>query len=180
MPVKKVLADERIEEDRGRMAFQRGPLIYCAEWPDNNMGNVRNLVIEKETDVTTEFVDSLLGGIQIIKTTGYQTRKKLDGTVENLPGETVTLIPYTLWNNRGPGQMMVWFPVSAEYAFPLPAPAIVSRSKIQASKVTNVLSPVKDPSVPAYPNDQRVSFYHERIGKDKGEWIQYDSDWEYE
>ena len=29
MPVRKVFADERIEEDKGKMAFQRGPVILC-------------------------------------------------------------------------------------------------------------------------------------------------------
>jgi len=104
------------------MAFQRGPVIYCAEWPDNNTGNVRNLIIEKETPVTTEFIPTLLDGTQVIKTTGFQTKKRLDGTIEKFPEEPVTLIPYALWNNRGPGQMMVWFPMSTESANPLPAP----------------------------------------------------------
>jgi len=122
MPVRKVLADERIAADKGKMAFQRGPVIYCAEWPDNNTGNVRNLIIEKETPVTTEFIPTLLAGTQVIKTTGFQTKKRLDGTIEKFPEEPVTLIPYALWNNRGPGQMMVWFPMSTESANPLPAP----------------------------------------------------------
>jgi len=122
MPVRKVLADERIAADKGKMAFQRGPVIYCAEWPDNNTGNVRNLIIEKETPVTTEFIPTLLDGTQVIKTTGFQTKKRLDGTIEKFPEEPVTLIPYALWNNRGPGQMMVWFPMSTESANPLPAP----------------------------------------------------------
>ncbi len=122
MPVRKILADERIEEDKGKMAFQRGPIIYCAEWPDNNTGNVRNLVIEKETPVKSEFIPSLLEGTQVIRTTGFQTKRKLDGTIEKLSDEPVTLIPYALWNNRGPGQMMIWFPVSTENANPLPAP----------------------------------------------------------
>jgi DUF1680 family protein len=122
MPVRKVLADERIAADKGKMAFQRGPVIYCAEWPDNNTGNVRNLIIEKETPVTTEFIPTLLAGTQVIKTTGFQTKKRLDGTIEKYPEEPVTLIPYALWNNRGPGQMMVWFPMSTESANPLPAP----------------------------------------------------------
>jgi len=122
MPVRKVLADERIAADKGKMAFQRGPVIYCAEWPDNNTGNVRNLIIEKETPVTTEFIPTLLDGTQVIKTTGFQTKKRLDGTIEKFPEEPVTLIPYALWNNRGPGQMMIWFPMSTESANPLPAP----------------------------------------------------------
>ena len=43
MPVRKVIADERIADDRDKMAIQRGPVIYCAEWPDNNSGNILNL-----------------------------------------------------------------------------------------------------------------------------------------
>jgi DUF1680 family protein len=119
MPVRKVIADERIEEDRGKMAIQRGPVIYCAEWPDNNSGNIRNLVIDKEALLTTEYVPSLLEGTQVIKTEGFQTKKTLNGEIEKMSQELVTLIPYALWNNRGPGQMMVWLPVTTESAHPL-------------------------------------------------------------
>ncbi len=119
MPVRRVVADERIKEDAGKMAVQRGPVIYCAEWPDNNTGNILNLVINKESPLTTEFVPSLLEGAQVIKTKGIQTRKTMDGTIEKLSEEPVTLIPYALWNNRGPGQMMVWLPVTVESTKPL-------------------------------------------------------------
>ena len=121
MPVRKVIADERIKDDNGKMAFQRGPVIYCAEWPDNDNGNVRNFIIKKDAAVTTEFVPSLLDGTQVIKTTGYQTKRTPDGRVEMLNEEPVTLIPYALWNNRGPGQMMVWIPTDTLSAHPLPA-----------------------------------------------------------
>jgi DUF1680 family protein len=134
MPVRKVVADERIKDDIGKIAIQRGPVIYCAEWPDNNTGNVLNLVINKEAPLTTEFIPSLLEGTQIIKTTGSQTKKTLDGTVEKLPEEPVTLIPYALWNNRGPGQMMVWLPFRIENAHPLAAPTIAKRSKVKLNK----------------------------------------------
>jgi hypothetical protein len=110
MPVRKVFADERVIEDRDKIAFQRGPVIFCAEWPDNNKGNVRNLVIKKDASFTTEFEPSLLDGTQIIKTVGFQTKKTPDGKAGMLIEEPVKLIPYALWNNRGAGQMMVWFP----------------------------------------------------------------------
>ena len=112
MPVRRVVADERIKADFGKIAVQRGPVIYCAEWPDNNTGNVLNLIVSKETEFTTEFVPSLLEGTQVIKTTGSQTKRTLGGRVEMLEEEPLTLIPYALWNNRGPGQMMVWLPYS--------------------------------------------------------------------
>ena len=112
MPVRKVVADERIAENRGKIAIQRGPFIYCAEWPDNNTGNVLDLVIDRDKPFITEFVPSLLSGTQVIRTTGSQTRVNSDGSTETLPEEKITLIPYALWNNRGPGQMRVWLPVN--------------------------------------------------------------------
>jgi DUF1680 family protein len=129
MPVRKVIADERVRNDIGKFAVQRGPVIYCAEWPDNNNGNVRNFVINKDALLSAEFVPSLLGGTEIIKTRGFQTKRTLDGKIESLPEEPVTLIPYALWNNRGPGQMVVWLPVSKESSNPLPAPAIKIKGK---------------------------------------------------
>jgi DUF1680 family protein len=48
----------------------------------------------------------------VINTSGFQTKRTLDGKVEVLNEEPVTLIPYALWNNRGAGQMMVWLPIT--------------------------------------------------------------------
>jgi uncharacterized protein len=112
MPVRKVIADERVKEDRNKIAFQRGPVIYCAEWPENKNGNVLDLVIKKDAAVSTEFEPSLLNGIQVINTSGFATKKISDGKIGILGEEPVKLIPYALWNNRGAGQMMVWFPDS--------------------------------------------------------------------
>ena len=84
MPVRKVIADERIADDRDKMAIQRGPVIYCAEWPDNNSGNILNVMILKDADFTTEYVPSLLQGTEVIKTSGYQTKRTLDGEVDTL------------------------------------------------------------------------------------------------
>jgi uncharacterized protein len=174
MPVHKVIADERVKEDRGKMAFQRGPLIYCAEWPDNNTGNVLDLVIKKDAVITTKFDAALLGGTEVLETSGVQTKKTLDGRVELLSEEAVKLIPYALWNNRGAGQMMVWFPVSTQVAHPLPAPTIAYRSKIRASKITKELPSIKDQDEPANSNDHSVSYYQWWPDKDKVEWVEYD------
>ena len=87
-------------------------------------------MIDRESAFTSEFETELLEGNQVIKTLGYQTRRTLDGKMETLEKEPVTLIPYALWNNRGPGQMMVWLPSTTESARPLPAPTIAFRSKV--------------------------------------------------
>ena len=110
MPVRTLAADERIKDDIGKIAVQRGPLIYCAEWPDNNTGNVLNLVINKKLEPSSEFVPEMLGGTEIIKIMGHQVERTLKGKIKSGKDEQITLIPYALWNNRGPGQMMVWIP----------------------------------------------------------------------
>lgn len=120
MPVRTVEADQRIREDSGKIAVQSGPVIYCAEWPDNIEGRVLNLLIGKDPVFSAEFDPDLLNGTRVIRTTGVQTVKTLEGRTETMPEQTVTLIPYALWSNRGPGQMMVWLPVVPESAKPMP------------------------------------------------------------
>ncbi len=175
MPVRKVIADEKIKEDVSKIAFQRGPVIYCAEWPDNNDGKVLNLLIKKDAAVTTEFVPSVLEGTQVIKTKGNKTKRTLDGRIELLDEEPVTLIPYALWNNRGPGQMMVWVPTEPEVSHPLPAPTIANRSSVRtSSRNIRDLGAVNDQISPAHSNDHSVSYFHWWPEKDKWEWIEYD------
>lgn len=174
MSVRKVFADERVADDRDKMAIQRGPMIYCAEWPDNNSGNILNEMVMKESEFTTEFVPSLLNGIQVIKTSGNQTRRTLDGNVDTLNREMVTLIPYAFWNNRGPGQMMVWLPLSKYSAHPLPAATIAFRSKVKASKFSNSISAVNDQTEPLDSNDRSAAYFDWWPSKDTWEWVQYD------
>jgi DUF1680 family protein len=174
MPVREVIADGRVKEDRDKMAFQRGPLIYCAEWPDNNTGNILDLVIKKDAAFTTKFDAELLTGTQVIETSGVQTKRTLDGKIEMLNEEPLKLIPYALWNNRGAGLMTVWFPLSTREVHPLPAPTIANRSKIRASKVTKDLASIKDQEGPANSNDHSVSYYNWWPDKDKVEWVEYD------
>lgn len=175
MPVRTVVADERVKEDIGKVAVQRGPVIFCAEWPDNNTGNVLNLMLSEKPAFTTEFVPSLLGGTQVIRTKGMQRRKMVSPESSVVTEETdITLIPYALWNNRGPGQMKVWLPVTIESADPLPAPTIAFRSRIQASKATRALSALNDQKEPAGSNDRSVRYYHWWPDKNSWQYVQYD------
>lgn len=113
MPVRTVVADERVKEDSCRYAIQRGPLIYCAEWPDNG-GHVLDLTIGRKPEFTTEFDNDLLDGTEIIRTKAFRPVSRPDGTMTS--GETVdlVLIPYHLWNNRGRGEMRVWIPFQSD------------------------------------------------------------------
>lgn len=174
MPVRTVVADERIKDDAGKIAVQSGPIIYCAEWPDNADGRVLNLVIDTQDGFTSGFEKELLNGTKVIKASGYQTYKTLDSKVQTMEKQPVTLIPYALWNNRGPGQMMVWLPLSPESSKPLPAPTIAFSSRVSGNKPSRALSALNDQYLPSNSNDRSVTYYHWWPDKDQWVYVQYD------
>ena len=67
MPVRRVAAHESVEADRGRVALQRGPIVFTAEWVDNPSGKVRNIVMPDSTALTSRFRADLLNGVQVIE-----------------------------------------------------------------------------------------------------------------
>jgi len=110
MPVRTVTADSRVKDDNDKYAVQRGPLVFCAEWPDNPEGHVLNLVIDEKPEFSAEFIPGLLNGTKVIRTKAHQVVINPDGTTSLGEAEDATLIPYHLWNNRGKGEMRVWIP----------------------------------------------------------------------
>ena len=67
MEVRRVTASQNLKDDIGKVALQRGPLMYCAEWPDNN-GKTSNIILPADAVFTTAFVPGLLNGVTILKT----------------------------------------------------------------------------------------------------------------
>ncbi|MFN8210021.1 MAG: glycoside hydrolase family 127 protein [Bacteroidales bacterium] len=173
METREITALQDVKADKGKEAVQRGPVIYCAEWPDNN-GKVLSLVLGKSNGFKEEFRNDLLGGTEIIKTSGHRVRRTLDFRTEDLPDEEITLIPYAFWNNRGAGEMSVWLAASDSVARPLPAPTIAFRSKVSASKVTKALNAINDQAEPSSSGDESSRYYHWWPERDKWEWVQYD------
>ena len=108
MEVRRVVANEKLKEDIGKIALQRGPLMYCAEWPDNN-GKTSNIIIPASANFTTEFKPALLNGVTVLKT---EVPAVILNGAENISTvkQSFTAIPYYSWANRGKGEMMVWFP----------------------------------------------------------------------
>lgn len=95
MPVRTVAAAPELKYNTGRVAFERGPIVYCAEGVDNN-GKVLSTTIDKESAYLPESKPELLGGVTILKPAK--------------PATAPVLIPYYAWSNRGPTEMMVWMP----------------------------------------------------------------------
>ena len=107
MEVRRVIAIEKINDDKGKVALQRGPLVYCAEWVDNN-GKASNILMPANTVFSTVFKPDLLNGIVVINSEvpAVVISSNSVATVK----QSFTAIPYYSWANRGKGEMMVWFP----------------------------------------------------------------------
>ncbi|MGI4021867.1 MAG: glycoside hydrolase family 127 protein [Janthinobacterium lividum] len=105
MPVRKVISNNIIAEDAGKVALQRGPLMYCAEWTDNN-GQVSNIVIPKNTVFTPAYHQELLNGLTVLNGQVLKTDSADKSKTQTV---ALTAIPYYSWANRGKGEMQVWF-----------------------------------------------------------------------
>lgn len=97
MPVRRVKSHPQVEENTGKVALERGPLVYCVEGIDHD-GKVLDLVLPENPQVVAEFVPDQLHGLVVIKGNVLRNGKLQD----------LTAIPYYAWSHRGVGEMTVW------------------------------------------------------------------------
>jgi hypothetical protein len=113
MPVRSVDSYPEIKNNNNRVAFTRGPLVYCAEQPDNIKEVQRLYIPEFKGDfnsTVSTFDSGILKGIPKVKIAGKQVLSKTE-----VADEDITLIPYYAWSNRGEGKtMLVWLPEDEE------------------------------------------------------------------
>src|SRR5947207_9220587 len=107
MPVRRIVANERVEADRDRVALQRGPIVFAAEWPDNANHKVRNLVLPDSATLSSQFRPDLLNGVQMVTGTARALARNQRGETTTTE-QTLVAIPYSTWANRGRGEMEVW------------------------------------------------------------------------
>lgn len=105
-----VKANEKVEADRGRVAIERGPLVYCAEWPDNDF-DLQNIILNQHPKFRIIEKPDMLGGINQISTDAQALSYDAAGKLA-VKDVKLTLIPYYAWNHRGEGLMNVWLPIS--------------------------------------------------------------------
>ncbi|WP_026486269.1 glycoside hydrolase family 127 protein [Caldanaerobius polysaccharolyticus] len=114
MPVLKMRANPNVREDEGRVAVQRGPVVYCLEEVDNG-SNLNNIVLPKGSKFEVEYEKDLLNGVCVIKAEAEredygpwgEELYEADVNVTYKP-VSIKFIPYFAWANRAPGEMMVW------------------------------------------------------------------------
>ncbi len=186
MRVRKVLPHRNIPHNKGLVALERGPLVYCVEWADNE-GNVLNLLIDDDVMFVPEFREGLLDGITVL-TGGVQKlyRGEDKSTIESEKFE-VTAIPYYAWANRGMGEMAVWLPRESDGTRikpilpPLPISRVTSSGCIP--KIWTGYNDQNDDIVAVYDGvdplssaDESHLYFRMRPPLGQPGWIQYDFD----
>ncbi len=150
LEVKRIKADDRVEQDRGRLAVERGPLVYCAEGADNG-GKAFNAVLPANTEFTA-------GPIVIANT-----------KMTALKGGGITLVPFFAWCHRGAGEMQTWFATSREVVSGNSQGVIVSASHCWRLDSTAALFDGKLPASSADESIPRFTFWN-HTGTE--EWVE--------
>jgi len=111
MEVKRLTSRTEVKQNEGRVALQRGPLVYCVEGVDNG-GQAWNFILPDKAAFTTQHEKELLEGITIIQFEAPTLQINPDGQSITTENRKITAIPYYAWCNRGQNQMQVWLPRS--------------------------------------------------------------------
>lgn len=170
MSVKRVQAHEMVEDDLGKVSLERGPIVYCLEWPDNDE-KVLNTVLEDNAPITaTAYLPTELKGIVRLEANAISTKKGPNQEIIRVP-KAIKAIPFYAWANRGQGEMAVWIPRTVEASKPEPMPTISTKAKVSASTRNRSLNTVNDGYGPAHSNDRKVPFFSLWPKNNATEWI---------
>ncbi len=134
MVARRVVAHDAVKDDAGMAALERGPLVYCAEAPDNG-GRALDIVLPDGAALASEFRPDLLNGLIVVTadafiSTAVTGRTAAPGKSRDAAGDEedeappasgprpfppgalfphrLAAIPYYAWAHRGPGEMAVW------------------------------------------------------------------------
>jgi len=169
MPVRRVVANEAVEADRGRVAVERGPLVFCAEGPDNG-GRVSNLVLPDGAALTAEMRPELLNGVVVITGEAEAVSEKAGRIVSEK--KAVTLIPYYAWANRGRTEMAVWLARDPSKARIVREPGLAAKAAVTAS--AGAVNPERaSDGLEPESSDDAAGYMHWWPKKGTSEWIDY-------
>jgi DUF1680 family protein len=188
MEARTVRANGLVAADKGRVAVERGPLVYCAEWPDNKCDVLKvllnqnpnfdvqsdKLTIQASKDPTARRSPKVEQTYPIVSLTTDAQTLSFDASGKLTAQETrLKLIPYYAWCHRGSGNMAVWMAQDLSATSPALPPSIASQSKVSASLPTPALGAVNDRLVPADATDRSIPYYHTWPKTNSTEWLQY-------
>ncbi|MDD3818957.1 MAG: glycoside hydrolase family 127 protein, partial [Actinomycetota bacterium] len=126
MEAQRIKAHPAVRADTGKVAIQRGPVVYCLEEVDNGP-NLHEIVLPVKSELKADYDENLHGGVTVITAQAqrynsewkddelYRAKEEPGGDSGEGSGEesqykpvTLKFIPYYAWANRTPGEMIVW------------------------------------------------------------------------
>lgn len=176
MPVQRVSANPNVAANRGLLAVQRGPIVYCLEQCDQS-APIASLALPAEAQLQPEKEPRLLGGVMVLNGLGeiaseQEWKRKLYQPALNARRVPIKAIPYYAWDNRSPGAMKVWLPTTP----PTPTHAgLEARAKVTVSFANNNSTPVaiNDGVVAKRSSEAPAANCHWWPHKGTEEWAQY-------
>ncbi|MBP1615601.1 MAG: six-hairpin glycosidase [Bacteroidetes bacterium] len=171
MEARTVKAHSLVEADRGKVAIERGPLVYCAEWPDNDF-SVLSVLVNKKPQFNVISKPDLLYDINMIQTDAQTLSYDESGRLVTKDVK-LNMIPYYAWAHRGSGEMAVWLPIDLNATRASLPPTIASESKITTSHNVKSITAINDQLLPKDENDRSVPYYHWWPKEGTTEWIAY-------
>jgi hypothetical protein len=169
MPVRKVVAHEQVANNRGKLAYQRGPIVYCFEDKDNNNGFLFDHFTAPDEKVDAEFDEQLLGGVVKLKMKGNQVALQQNQKV--IEPVELTAIPYYAWNNRGTSNMLVWLPNQEATTVLKPTPSVTDSAIAMAS--SGWAPGLNDGFEPESSADTDKSYFYWWLKEGSEEWVEY-------
>ncbi|MBQ8487097.1 MAG: glycoside hydrolase family 127 protein [Prevotella sp.] len=172
MEPRTVRANNKVEADRGMISIERGPLVYCAEHPDNGF-DIMGALVNQEPQFSLG-KGEVAGTPVLTLTTDAQTLDfNKQGKLE-AKDQTLTLIPYYAWCHRGSGKMRVWLPQDLNATNPSQPATLASESKVSSSSQVPAISSINDRLVPKDENDRSIPYTHWWPKKGTTEWLSYE------
>ncbi|MHC4423643.1 MAG: glycoside hydrolase family 127 protein [Planctomycetota bacterium] len=107
IPIQRVFCKKKVKENLGKVALERGPIVYCVEEVDNDP-NIRRLVLSADAQLKPEYRKDLLGGVCVISGKVFAVQSSTDGKPPTMDRVNLVAIPYYAWSHRGEGEMAVW------------------------------------------------------------------------
>jgi len=135
MPVRRVLSNKRVETNAGRVALQRGPIVYCAEGLDND-GHVLNLLLPDNSELRTKHRKNLLNSVTVIRGKAVGFSYSEDGKSLTKKEQDFVAIPYYAWANRRACEMAVWLARDESAVRPLAPPGMKRESSVNRTRRT--------------------------------------------
>ena len=173
MEPRTVRANNKVEADRGMISVERGPLVYCAEHPDNNF-DIMGALINQNPQFRLGKGEIAGTPIQTLVTDAQTLNFNKQGRLQ-AEDQTLTLIPYYAWCHRGSGKMRVWLPQDLNATNPSQPATLASESKVSSStEKMPALSAINDRLVPKDENDRSVPYTHWWPKNNTTEWLGYE------